>query len=148
MAFTTHLLVVASQTADNDDLLSYLADRAAQGPVHVTFAVPLDSDGLEAAEDRLGRALERLHAAGVPADGTVSRDREPLHAVLDAYQPARHDEIVVATWPYHLSRWLGCDLPHRIEQATGALVHHVEVQPPDPYGYARRPWLARASSSR
>jgi GABA permease len=94
--------------------------------VRVTLAVPVDTDRRDAARDRLRSALERLRAAGIEAHGSVTDDGDPLHAVLDVYDPTRHDEIVVSTLPAHLSRWLGCDVPQRVEKATGALVRVVE----------------------
>jgi hypothetical protein len=47
--------------------------------------------------------------------------------VLDAYDANLHDEVLVVTLPEHLSRWLRCDLPNRVERVTGAMVRHLEV---------------------
>jgi hypothetical protein len=33
--------------------------------------------------------------------------------------------VIVATLPHHLSRWLGLDLPRRVEQLTGLPTRHV-----------------------
>ena len=130
MPWTTHLLVVASRTAESGELVSYLRDRAQAGPVHVTLVVPLEVGGRDAGRERLESALARLQAHGIEAVGQVAGDGEPLHAVLDVYDPRRHDEIVVCTLPEHLSRWLAFDLPHRVRRVTGALVSHVEVGTP------------------
>jgi len=127
MPWTTHLLVVASRTAESGELVSYLRERAQAGPVHVTLVVPLEVGGRDAGRQRLEGALARLQEAGIEAVGQVAGDGEPLHAVLDVYDPKRHDEVIVVTLPEHLSRWLRCDLPHRIAQVTGALVRHIEV---------------------
>ncbi|UGS36725.1 hypothetical protein [Capillimicrobium parvum] len=127
MPWTTHLLVVASRTAESSELISYLRERARTGPVHVTLVVPLEVGGRDAGRERLEGALARLHEIGIEAVGQVAGDGEPLHAVLEVYDPKRHDEIIVVTLPEHLSRWLRCDLPHRIAQVTGALVRHIEV---------------------
>ena len=40
MPWTTHLLVVASRTAESGELVSYLRERARTGPLHVTLVVP------------------------------------------------------------------------------------------------------------
>ena len=45
MAWKTRLLVVANRTADSDDLLAALRERAARGPIAVTLIVPQDSHG-------------------------------------------------------------------------------------------------------
>jgi len=132
MPMRTHLLVVASRTAVSDELVSYLSRRAAITPLRVTLAVPLELGGREEARARLARGLDVLRAAGLDAGGVVAGDGDPLHAVLDVYDPRRHDEIVVVTLPEHLSRWLGCDLPQRIARVTGALVHHVPAEVPAP----------------
>ena len=39
MAWKTRLFVVANRTADSDDLLSSLRERAARGPIAVTLVV-------------------------------------------------------------------------------------------------------------
>ncbi len=46
-------------------------------------------------------------------------------AVQDAWDPRRFDEVIVATLPTGVSRWLAADLPHRIERLTGARVTHI-----------------------
>jgi hypothetical protein len=127
MPWTTRLLVVASRTAESGELLSYLRDRAQAAPVHITLVVPLEVGGREAGRRRLERALATLHDEGIEAVGHVAGDGEPLHAVLDVYDPRQHDEIVIVTLPEHLSRWLRCDLPARTSRVTGALVRHLEV---------------------
>jgi GABA permease len=126
MPWTTKLLVVASQTADSDELLEHLRTRAEKGPIQVTLVVPADHGGREAARERLARALDKMRGAGLQADGVVG-DADPLHAVLDVYSPRDHDEILVSTFAAQFSRWVGGNVPHRVAQSTGALVHHVEV---------------------
>ena len=133
MPWTTKLLVVANRTADSDELVQHLTERAERGPIEVTLVVPADHGGREAARQRLGLALKRMRDAGVWADGSVG-DAEPLHAVLDVYNPRHHDEILVSTFPAHFSRWVGCDVPHRIAQSTGAFVRHVEAAEPPEMG--------------
>lgn len=122
-----HLLVLASRSADADELVSYLRQRARSGPVRVTLVVPVELGGPDRARARMQVGVQRLRSEGIDTTGVVAGDGEPLHAVLDAYDPRRHDEIVVVTLPEHLSRWLRCDLPHRVERVTGALVHHIET---------------------
>ncbi len=128
MPWTTHLLVVASRTAVSDELVAYLEERAHAGPLDVTLLVPVGLGGRDAARARMERGVMRISAAGIPVAGVVAGDGDALHAILDAYDRTRHDEIVVVTLPEHLSRWLGCGLPQRAAQVTGALVRHIETR--------------------
>ncbi|HEU4658967.1 MAG TPA: hypothetical protein VFR97_15665 [Capillimicrobium sp.] len=129
MPFRTHLLVVANQTVGSDELVAHLRDRARSGPLRVTLVVPAEPEQRDAAQQRLEDACVRLsEQEGIEVRGGLSEDADPLHAAMDAYDPARHDEIVVVTLPAHLSRWLGCDVPQRVARATGALVRVVETR--------------------
>jgi hypothetical protein len=146
MPWTTHLLVVASRTAQAPELVEYLRGRARTGPLTVTLLVPVESGGREAARERMQAAVARLREAGVEASGAVAGDGDALHGVLDAYDRSRHDEIVIVTMPEHLSRWLGCDLPQRVAQMTGALVRHVETRTAPAAPAARQAAAATAAS--
>ncbi len=70
--------------------------------------------------------------AGLEADGRVGSSVDPVTAAIEAYDPARHDEIVVSTLPASTSHWLRIDGPSRIARLTGALVRHVVAQEPRP----------------
>jgi hypothetical protein len=48
---------------------------------------------------------------------------------MELWDPMRFDEVVVSTLPVGSSRWLGLDLPHRLEKLTSAPVTHVVSQP-------------------
>lgn len=137
----TTILVVANQTAASADLLKTLQARASKAPIRVQFVIPPDGRGAakrEEAERRLDEALERLREAGIDATGQVG-DCDALTAVTDAYDPMRHDEILVSTLPASVSHWLGIDLPARIARRTNALV--TQVAAPEsiaaPRAYAR-----------
>jgi hypothetical protein len=80
--------------------------------------------GRQSAWRRLNAALTRLDAAGITARGVVG-DADPFAAVRDIWYSERFDEVIVATLPHHLSRWLRLDLPHRVEQLTGRPPRHV-----------------------
>ena len=95
-------------------------------------------------------------------------DPDPVVAVMDVWDPMKFDEIIVSTLPTGSSRWMGLDLPHRLEKLTSVPVRHVVSKPPQPevptgpppeqpqsYGRARRArrddhaplgvvWLSRA----
>lgn len=125
----TTILVLANQTASSEELLSTLEARAARTPVRLEFLVPpvgVDPGSRAEAERRLDEALQRVREAGLEATGAVG-DPDALAAVLEAYDPAHHDEIVVSTLPASISHWMGIDLPARVARATHALVTHVAV---------------------
>jgi hypothetical protein len=126
-----HVLVVANATATSAELLSALKDRASQGPVSFSLVIPATpfSGGRAAALIQLEQAVELLRHAGVEVTGRVG-DGDPLVAVVEAWHPTLYDEIIVSTLPVGVSKWLGADLPRRIERHTGALVTHVVVHAP------------------
>ena len=50
---------------------------------------------------------------------------DPVAAVAAVWNRDTFDDVIVATLPEHLSRWLGIDLPSRIERLISAPVRHV-----------------------
>lgn len=130
MPTPTKVLVVANRTADSDEVRAALVERARSGPIEVTLLVPATWEvvdphgGRQSAYRRLNAALTRLGAAGISARG-VAGDADPVTAVQDIWQAERFDEVIVATLPHHLSRWLRLDLPRRVEQLTGRPTRHV-----------------------
>ena len=124
------LLVVANRTADSDELHVALVERAQDGPIDVTLMAPAAWDvvdphgGRQSASRRLNAALTRLAAAGITARGVVG-DADPVVAVQDIWDAERFDEVIVATLPHPFSRWLGLDLPRRVERLTGRPTRHV-----------------------
>jgi hypothetical protein len=125
MAWQTRALVIANRTADSDQLLEALEERARSGPVAFTLLVPAGSAGREQARARLEAACERIRAAGLEVEGSLAHDSDPLGAVHEAWDPAKYDEIVVCTLPTGASKWLQVDLPHRVAKITDAPVTHV-----------------------
>jgi hypothetical protein len=127
MAWEFSLLVVANVTAGSDELIDCLRDRADQGACRFTLVMP--STGVEARE-RLDAALEQMRDAGLDnVEGRVG-DPDPVVAVMDMWDPMKFDEVIVSTLPTGSSRWLGLDLPHRLEKLTAVPVRHVVSQPP------------------
>jgi hypothetical protein len=121
------VLVVACRTATSDDLLGALQIRAAGAETRLHFVIPapkLGPAGERAGAEQLAVALQRAREAGLEADGVVG-DPDPVVAVCEAYDPRRHDEIVVSTLPAGASRWLASGLPMRIARMTDAVVTHV-----------------------
>ena len=127
MPWTTKLLVIANRTVDSDELCAALRARAEAGRIEVTLVAPADTARQPIAR-RLERAVERLETSGIPVVGHVGHP-DPLVAVMEAWDPRRFDEVIVATLPTDVSRWLALDLPHRIERLTDARVTHVVASP-------------------
>jgi hypothetical protein len=127
MAWEFSLLVVANVTAGSDELMDALRDRAEQGPCRFTLIMP--ATGAEA-RTRLDGALERMRDAGLDkVEGRVG-DPDPIVAVMDIWDPMKFDEIIVSTLPTGSSRWMGIDLPHRLEKLTSVPVQHIVSKPP------------------
>src|SRR5215218_4628100 len=126
MAWEFSLLVVANVTAGSDELLDRLRGRAEQGACRLTLVMP--ASGAEA-RTRLEAALERMREGGLEnVEGRVG-DPDPIVAVMDVWDPMKFDEIIVSTLPTGSSRWLGLDLPHRLEKLTSVPVRHVVSKP-------------------
>jgi hypothetical protein len=122
-----HVLVVADVTAASRTLLEALVDRAQRGPIRVTLVMPARTPGLggrEAMRERLDEVIASWREAGLDADGVVG-DTDPLEAVGETWDQARHDEAIVSTLPGQSSKWIASDLPHCVARLTGAPVTHV-----------------------
>jgi hypothetical protein len=144
MSKLAKLLVVANRTADSDEVHAALVQRAQEGPIDVTLLAPAAWEvvdphgGRQSALCRLNAALTRLDAAGITARGVVG-DADPFAAVRDVWDAQRFDEVIVATLPHQLSRWLRLDLPHRVERLTGRPTRHVIASERSATGSARSP---------
>jgi hypothetical protein len=122
-----NVLVVANLTANSQYLLDALKARAERSPIRVTLVMPAQGPGLggrEAVRERLDEALEGMRAAGLDAEGAIG-DADPMEAVAECFDPARHDEAIVCTLPGRSSKWLQYDFPHRVARFTGVPVTHV-----------------------
>jgi hypothetical protein len=129
VAWEFSVLVVANVTASSDELLTALRERAEAGACRLTLVMP--GTGADRNE-RLEAALGRMREAGLEnVEGSVG-DPDPVVAVMDLWDPMKFDDIVVSTLPTGSSRWMGLDLPHRLEKLTSVPVRHVVSQPPRP----------------
>lgn len=145
--------MVANQTLDSAELLRAIQERAAAAPSEFWLVVPatpvndlagrsvpmtpmpvmggvlsVPGDPEEArrlATGKLRHALQRLGAFGITVDGT-----DPMQAAEEACRERRFDEIIISTLPERRSRWLGQDLPRRLERALKLPVTHVEAAEP------------------
>src|SRR5918999_6312082 len=126
MAAPAHVLVVANLTAASKQLLDALQARAERSPIRITLVIPAQGPGLggkEAARGRLEEALSGMREAGLDAGGVVG-DADPMEAVAECFDPARHDEAVVCTLPRRSSKWLPFDFPHPVARFTRVPVTH------------------------
>jgi GABA permease len=142
-------MVLANQTLGGEDLDRVIRERVGAGPCEFWVVVPATpvqhlepallatpvmggmpsvqgtpEEAQRAAVAKLEAALARLRALGVTADGAVG-DPDPLRAATDALAGREVDEIIVATLPSRLSRWLRQDLPTRLEHKLHLPVTHV-----------------------
>ena len=126
MAWEFSVLVVANVTAESPELIAALCERSEAGACRFTLVMP--ATGNERHE-RLESALARMREAGLDnVEGSVG-DPDPVVAVMDVWDPMRFDDIVVSTLPTGSSRWMGLDLPHRLEKLTSVPVRHVVSHP-------------------
>ncbi|MDY7106077.1 MAG: dodecin domain-containing protein [Actinomycetota bacterium] len=130
-----HVVVPAtwSQQATAIHRLGVLAADPTSGlAIPETALIESIAAGRRSAEKRLVHQLERLAKAGVVGTGEVG-DPDPLNAVGAVLDRASFDEIIVSTLPAGISRWLGMDLPSRLERRTGLPVVVIEAtdEPPD-----------------
>jgi hypothetical protein len=126
------VLVIANQTADSEELLAALKDRAGGGSISFTLLVPAGPTARDQAGARLDTAVERMRAAGLEVEGVLAHNSDPFGAVREVWDPASFDEIVVSTLPTGVSKWLQVDLPHRIQKHTDAPVKHVVARQREP----------------
>jgi hypothetical protein len=138
-------LVVANQTLQADTLRKELSKRIEAGTSSFYVLVPntaaanyasvpaaggvlpmpsmvtdygrprSDAEASEQARLRLDQILADLHRSGVQADGDLG-SANPLEAIDKVMVEHQFDEIIVATLPRRMSRWLRADLPHQAER--------------------------------
>ena len=127
MAWEFSVLVVANVTATSDELLGTLRERSERGACRFTLLMPRSGQDAEA---RLEAALEKMRESGLPKVTGKVGDPDPIVATMELWDPMQFDEIVVSTLPTGVSRWLGVDVPRRLEKLTSVPVRHVVSQPP------------------
>jgi hypothetical protein len=86
-----------------------------------------DEQATAQARQRLGEMLTSLNAQGVPVESALGSS-SPLEAMEQVLADHQFDEIIVATLPQPLSRWLGADLPRQAERRFGLPVATVTTQ--------------------
>lgn len=138
----TRYLVVAHQTIDSPALIYKLTELARLDPTsEFTLLVPAtpiehlatwtEGESIAVAERAAQYASELLKLEGIKVARTIIGDESPVQAVDDEMRenPGRYDAIVVSTFPSGISRWLGLDLPQRVDKKYAQPVIHVVAQP-------------------
>lgn len=139
-----HTLVVATRTVHSPDLLARLKQRAGQKPHRYTFISPRSGD---VSPDRvcgdLAATLAELYREDVDATGQPMSP-DPFHAIQNAIEHYRLDEILISTLKGQQSAWLDEGLIDRVKEITDLPVEHIEC---DAGAGARRPAAATAGGS-
>jgi hypothetical protein len=125
-----HTLVVATQTVATPDLVNRLKERAAGHPHRYTIICPRSDDVSEAQIVRdLAATMAELYRADIDATGQPMSP-DPFHAVKNAVEHYRLDEILISTFAGEQSRWLDDGLIGRVREITEKQVEHLEVGRP------------------
>lgn len=148
-------LVVANQTLGGERLNAEIRDRCSRGPCEfqvvvpatyptdlaATWTLPIDpafgiepidtaeqiERAREQAEERLERVLADLRDCGADAVGALG-DPDPMRAIEEVLEQGQFDEVILSTLPAGISRWLGMDLPSRVERRVDLPVTTVIAQ--------------------
>jgi len=123
----TRILVVTDRAATTPGLLDTIRGRAARGPAEFRILVPNPApaewhpahperhDKAAEAQRVLTQALPLVEeAAGHAVEGYVSTRHDPMDAIEETLHDEPFDEIILATRPHNVERWLHVDLPHRV----------------------------------
>lgn len=125
-----HTLVVATRTVAMPDLVNRLKERARERPHRYTIICPRAEDVAESEVVRnLASTLAALYREEVDATGQPMNP-DPFHAVKNAIEHYRIDEILISTFTGETSRWLEEDLIGRVREITEKPVEHLEVGRP------------------
>ncbi len=125
-----HTLVVATQTVATPDLVKRLKERASSQPHRYTIVCPR-AEGVSETEivRDLASTLAELYRADIDATGQPMSP-DPFHAVQNAIEHYRVDEVLISTFAGETSRWLDEDLVGRTREITEKQVEHLEVGRP------------------
>jgi len=127
------VLLVANRTCPCPDVLASVRELAEGGEVLVVAPalntrlrhMVSDVDGaVEAARERLGRALAWLADKGIVARGEVG-DSDPLVAIDDALAVFDASQVVISTYPPGHSNWLERRLVDRARERVDVPVVHL-----------------------
>jgi flavin-binding protein dodecin len=142
-------LVVANQTLPSPGLAELITEKASigpsefhvlvpEGPLPVVAHDPIDGlapnvapidegarlRALAEADERLDAFRRRFAQLGSRLSGEVGLG-DPMTAVHRVMARSSFDEIIVSTLPVGISRWVGMDLPSRLERSFDLPVIHL-----------------------
>ena len=122
-----HTLVVATRTVNSPDLLAELKRGAEDKPHRYTFISPRSGDvSREEICRNLAATLAELYRDDVDATGQPMSP-DPYHAIQNAIEHYRLDEILISTLKGTDSAWLSEGLIDRVKASTDVPVEHVET---------------------
>jgi hypothetical protein len=132
----THTLVVATQTVNSKDLVNRLAERARERPHRYTFICPRSGTiSREEIASRLAATLAEMYRNDVDATGQPMSP-DPYHAIQNAIEHYRIDDILISTLKGEQSKWLEEGLIEKVQQLTDKPVEHIESST-EPYSGTR-----------
>jgi hypothetical protein len=122
----THTLVVATQTVNSQDLINRLEERAKEGPHRYTFICPRSGAiSREEVCSRLAATLAEMYRNEIDATGQPMSP-DPFHAVENAIEHYRIDDILISTLKGEQSKWLEEGLIEKVQGITDKPVEHIE----------------------
>jgi len=125
-----HTLVVATKTVATPDLVNRLKERAGERPHRYTIICPRSEEVSEPEVVRdLATTLAELYRADIDATGQPMSP-DPFHAVRNAIEHYRIDEVLISTFAGEESRWLENDLIGSVREITEKPVEHLQVGRP------------------
>src|SRR5262249_43290845 len=122
----THTLVVATQTVNSKDLVGRLLELAKESPHRYTFICP--RSGAISREEicsRLAATLAEMYRDEVDATGQPMSP-DPFHAIVNAIEHYRIDDILISTLRGEQSKWLEEGLIEKVQGHTDKPVEHIE----------------------
>jgi hypothetical protein len=123
----THVLVVGTKTVNSPDLIKRLKERAGEQPHRYTFICPRSGDvEREQVCANLAATLAELYRDDIDATGQPMSP-DPFHAIQNAIEHYRIDEILISTLKGEQSKWLEEGLIDRVKEITDKPVEHVEA---------------------
>jgi hypothetical protein len=122
----THTLVVATQTVNSKDLVDRLEQRAKEKPHRYTFICPRSGAiSREEISSRLAATLAELYRNEIDATGQPMSP-DPFHAIENAIEHYRIDDILISTLKGEQSKWLEEGLIEKVQGLTDKPVEHIE----------------------